>query len=381
MSASVYRDAEAPRLARIRTVRPPTSPRFPLYKDLERLLLDKTIDHQSEGEEQRKIAHAMATLSTYAYSDEVTVSEMAARLGLVNNRVRLIAREVDVLFVRSTAYLIQSDDGRVVVLAYRGTSPTSAISWLGDLNIDPEKVKISFDGGEASDYKLHRGFYRNVRATGWKVVEGLQRALEGRPVTADVVAGDVNVDGALLGVDIPEDIGHPRRLQPMEALYITGHSLGGAMASVAAILLRADPDYDDILGTLRAAYTFGGPMVCEPQLAKLCDREGEIGRKFARYVYGNDAVPQLPPLASGCFKHFGQEFRHKANEDPGGWRLSRDTCQMPTVLSLGWLVPSFLAKQLTPFRRLPFVASLADHLPQYYLNALGPDDGLTEFGD
>lgn len=348
-------DANGPALSDLR----PQRPSEPIIDDLEELLLRAPI-----GGPDPRIAYALATLSTYAYSDLWTVAGMASRLGLSENRCRKLEVEVDVLFVRSTAYLIQSADGRVVILVYRGTSPTSAVNWLGDIDIDPQKIEIDLDGdGNGDDVTVHRGFYRNVRGTGWHVVRALERAAAGQSVARDERDGEI-VTG----------------LQPMEALYIAGHSLGGAMASLAAILLHTI-DAPEIARCIRGVYTYGAPMVGDARLAELCDEPELLGGKVFRYVYGNDVVPQLPPRASGKFRHFGREFRHEAGD--GEWEEHRKPVgQLRSLLQLAELVPSFLARQVSVLRDLPFQASLADHLPAHYLDALAAPIGVrTEFGD
>jgi hypothetical protein len=312
---------------------------------------------------ERRVPYALATLSSYAYADELTVATMASRLGLEGNHCRMVSEFVDALFISSTAFLVQSADGRVVILVYRGTAPESLITWLADLQIDPEQITIHFRGQVVSS-SVHRGFYRNARATGLEVVAGLRRALAGQTVTVDAA-------------------GQPRPLaNPMEALYITGHSLGGALAALAALLLRSDEAHDPVLSTLKGVVTFGQPMVGDPGLARLAGQDAVLARTIVRYVYGHDAVPQFPPKASGAFAHFGSEIRHTGPEIGGAWSRSADTQQMRSLLArLLLLGPSFLARQLKAGRRLHFAASLDDHLPAHYMAALAPDGLRSEFGD
>lgn len=349
-------DPKAPTLAGLR----PGRVSKPLVKDLTGVLVEPT--EPPIWPTESPIPFVMATLATYAYSDTGTIAAMATRLGLDGHHCRLAAEIVDVLFVRSTAYLIQSADGRAVILAYRGTSPTSAINWLGDLDIDPEPVPLGL-AGHSGEYDVHRGFYRNVRSTGYQVVDGLLRALDG------------------FAVDDPDEHGNYKPVEhKMEALYITGHSLGGAMAMLAAILLRSDDDYRRLIGCLRGVYTFGAPMVCEPALAHLCDQPDVLGGKVVRYVYNDDVVPQLPPKASGPFHHFGTELRYHPKDQ--AWKeRDKPTGQMRHLISLAEIVPSFLARQIELTRNLPFQASISDHLPQHYLAALAPPGVRTEFGD
>lgn len=312
----------------------------------------------------RRVPYALATLSAYAYADELTVATMASRLGLVGNHCRMVSEFVDALFISSTAFLVQSADGRVVILVYRGTAPESLIAWLADLQVDPQQITIDFRGQKLTS-SVHRGFYRNVRATGLEVVAGLRRALGAQTVTTDATGQSQPVQHA------------------MQSLYITGHSLGAAMAALAALLMRSDSAHDEIVSRLKGVVTFAQPMVCDPGLAEFVDRDVRLAPAIVRYLYGHDAVPQLPPKASGPFAHFGREIRHTGPEIGGSWALSAEKTEqmrslLPRLLLLG---PSFLARQLAVGRRLRFAASIDDHLPAHYMAALAPGDLRSEFGD
>jgi Lipase (class 3) len=299
------------------------------------------------------IAYALAALSAYAYSDERTVMEVAAQLGLVGYTSKTYQQFVDVMFIDSTAYLLRSADGRVAILVYRGTNLESLINWLVDLDVDPEKVEIEFHD-QPTRFKIHRGFHRNLLATFDKIVAELEGALGQHSAAADS-------DGKATP-------GH----EPLEALYITGHSLGAAMAAMAALLLRTDAKHQPIFDKLKAVYTYGQPMIGDHRLAKRCDEPNVLRHKLIRYVFGHDCAAQLPPRASGDFAHFGREFRHPSNETDGDWRESRNTGQMRNLVELALLIPSFVARQFRRTRRLPFGASADDHLPWHYIATLTP---------
>lgn len=308
---------------------------FPVYPDLvERLLAPAD---GTDGDST--IAHVMATIAGYAYSDSATVATIAARLGLARAACVRVEQFVDAMYICSTAYLIQSRCGRVAIIAYRGTEPTNITSWLGDADVTPAAMVLE---GHDARPTVHGGFYRNFRVTRWQVMRELERAREGKSIAN------------------PEE----RREHPLEALYVTGHSLGGAMAVLFALATRA-PE-------LRAVYTFAQPMtICAPTPPGAED----VGRRIFRYVLEGDLVPAMPPVGWGEFIHLGREYRHA----DGGWHAADEpTAQLTSLRN----VPRTLLGLLTSSTRRASIMNALDlHGPHRYIDALRPVDRVTEFGD
>lgn len=346
----------APSYEHLRPYKERTSSTFPVYHDLvERLV--STVQHPDDD-----LRFVMAVCSSYAYGDAATLAMMMARLGLEENECFMVSVYVDALLLTCSAYLIQSKDGRVVILAYRGTPPTSAITWLTDLEVEPVRIRMPLpsEAGDGVEYQVHGGFYRNVRSTRPEIIGGLKRAIEGYSVQPD--GGAVE--------------------HKLEALYVTGHSLGGASAAMLAAMLLGDRAYDPIVSKLRAVYTYGAPMIGSPEFAEACNKNAFLGKKVIRYVYADDVVPQVPPKASGPFKHFGQEYQFRPAGDRGSWRYNElPRKQLSNPLALLASPASFLARQVRLTRRIRFPASLDDHLPQYYIAAVTPARVRSEFGD
>jgi len=341
-------DQAAPSLAQLRPLKQLRTDTFPVYQHLADKLRSGT-RHPDDT-----VAHVLAVAAGYAYARADTVATMMARMGLEDNGCRMIQELVDAMFICSTSFLVQSADGKVVLLAYRGTEPSNLVNWLTDADLYPEKVVIPATPA-SQPLEVHEGFYRNVRATRYEVVAALERALRGEPV------GDFATQppGA------------------MEALYITGHSLGGAMAALMAVMLVTDPAYETLGEKLRAVYTFGQPMIGSHGLARVA---GELlaGRAF-RYVYCNDAVPHLPPRVSGDFAHFGAEYRF-AGRRPWVAQVP-PAAQMGGVAGVVGTMAEFAATKVQAFRSIPFRFSLDDHMPNRYITALTPPGTPTEFGD
>jgi hypothetical protein len=367
------RDTKAPTYAQLRPfMTDPTTEGFPVYKDLATRMLEAEQPDET-------VRHVLATCSGYAYSGAETVSTIMARMGLANNHCRMVASSTDAMFISSTAYLVQSECGRVVILCYRGTEPLNFISWLTDGDVDPERIGYQF-GNPCST--VHAGFYRNVRATRYQVMSGLERAWHGRSVRTPLME------------DLEPD------LSRVEALYLAGHSLGGAMAALMAVMLRHETKYAEIASVLRGVYTFGQPMVGDHRFAEACQQDDFLREKVLRYVYDSDVVPHLPPATSGAFRHFGREFRYRiphhrntaagllrmlgAPAEPvrGRWEEpARPTGQMLSGIGLALGASAFVANKFQLARLLPTVYSFEDHLPHHYIAAVTPYGVKNEFGD
>ncbi|KAF2706170.1 alpha/beta-hydrolase [Pleomassaria siparia CBS 279.74] len=90
----------------------------------------------------------------------------------------------------------------------------------------------------------------------------------------------------------------------------TGHSLGGALATIAAGVLRKQ-------GVVTDLYTYGAPKVGKKAFADVL-ADGKTGENF-RVTHLNDPVSRLPPDWLG-FKHIEPEYY-----------ISSDNTDMPTV--------------------------------------------------
>ncbi|MGH9283268.1 MAG: lipase family protein, partial [Acidimicrobiales bacterium] len=166
------------------------------------------------------------------------------------------------------------------------------------------------------------------------------------------------------------------------ALYLTGHSLGGALAALLGIMVATEPEYRAFAQQLRAIYSYGQPMVGDPALARACEDHPFLGRNVVRYVYGNDVVTRLSPKPSGPFAHFGREYRCRAGVEPRRWvRSPTYRTQISNLLELASSPLSILTKQVPWLRKLNLGASFHDHLPHHYVAALTPPGVRTEFGD
>lgn len=296
------------------------------------------------------VAHVLGVCAGYVYADAGTLATMMARVGLEANACVQLTQVVDAMYIHSTASLVQSRCGRVVILGYRGTELASVGNWMGNFDIGSQSLSlIAGDGVETP--RVHGGFHRNFQATRWAVEQALKLALQAR---------------SLADPDTP--LAHP-----MQALFVTGHSLGGAMAVLFALSLSERAANPDLAGRLRAVYTYGGPMaIGEPWPTRTAAR---VGARLYRHVMPGDPVPALPPAAWGPFAHFGHEYRY-ANRR---WRLSKSP--VAQLARVGEIPKSLLAMFANEKRRAALRYSSAEHGPHHYLAALRPAGRVTEFGD
>jgi len=137
--------------------------------------------------------------------------------------------------------------GDVVVVAFRGTEPINADNWLSNVNYH-QRALADVPG------QLHGGF---ANALG-EISEQMLAAV------ANVAAGENT------------------------QLFVTGHSLGGAFAVLAAALLHFR-SHRRIAGV----YTYGQPRLGDPEFSTVFDQA--LGAVTFRYVNDLDIVPHVPP--------------------------------------------------------------------------------------
>jgi hypothetical protein len=198
-------------------------------------------------------AHYLAAVSDLAYYNAPEgPAKFKSELGL----------DATLFSVGNTQAYVATDDNHILV-AFRGTEAPTSVEGLKDwLLTDADNYLILPEGQVGTDFaaagvgaRFHRGFMTAL-ADIWD------------PVCAAVQA----------------------ELQKKERpLWVTGHSLGGALALLASWrFLRKTLD-------VYRVYTFGGPMVGNDAAVKAFDRELE--GKVYRFVHGPDLVPKLPTVS------------------------------------------------------------------------------------
>lgn len=171
-----------------------------------------------------------------------------------------------------------------VVVAMRGTDEWA--DWLDNFNAWPTEVRYG---------NVHRGFKGATEALWGRMRPVIRRE---RRRTRD--------DGTRY--DVP--------------LWFTGHSLGGAMVTIAVSeLLWADESF-------QGAYTFGQPRVGDRDFARKFNVE--CAGRYHRFQNNNDIVTRIPARAMG-YSHVGSFLyiteKGELSSDPGWWARFLDGVQ------------------------------------------------------
>jgi hypothetical protein len=177
-------------------------------------------------------------------------------------------------------HFVVAESGTDIVVAFRGSTdllggdlPGIIKDWL---MMDAQIKLHAPEDGEAEwralgvDAMFHTGFFRAIRAVQDLVLSEVQKRVSARP----------------------------------RPVWLTGHSLGGAVAHLAAFYL-------DNQGTgldLSRVVTFAAPMAMNAAAADQYDRF--LRTRVFRYVNVSDLVPKLPilDLLRNPYRHVGQRI-------------------------------------------------------------------------
>ena len=191
-------------------------------------------------------------------------------------------------------YLLENDNH--IIVAFRGTEPKE----FSDIKADLKFLK-TYHRGEG---KVHRGFMIEV----WKLADSLTKHI----------------------------------YQTSKQVYITGHSLGGAMATLYSTFCR--PQRPPIV------YTYGAPRAGNIEYCTKYPNE------LYRVVNNNDMVPTVPPSLVG-YRHVGEvvyinHYGNVRNLTP--WQKFKDKWR----------------GHMAAWRKLEFFDSIRDHSIDKYCWAM-----------
>ena len=275
-------------------------------------------------------ALAMAWMSQLAYETRLPdkVGAIGKLWGL--NEVRIMRQPAkSTLLMSDTRGVIASKD-EALIIAFAGTDPLSLMNWVSDFYLG------------RPDVDTHEGF-QNAAATVWPEV------------------------GAVI----------ERCMKEKRPLFVVGHSLGAAIATVTVDRARGEKGLETA-----QVFVFGAPRVGRADF--VARYNAAFGSTSYRLVHGRDIVPTVPPSELG-FHHVGRFLNCKSG-------AKFNLTQLPAALdsdepSSGSDFFSGVADRLrnllgspSPTSRVDALGSLTlllapsigDHLPDRYYTALTP---------
>jgi hypothetical protein len=198
-------------------------------------------------------ARALAVASNLAYLSADAGSQA------FRDRFAMTAR----LFSVGNTQCFLAEHDRALVLAFRGTEAPTSLEGIKDwLLTDAVNLLILPEGEIGTDFaaagvgaRFHLGFMTALKDIWPPVLEAVEAEMK-------------------------------RKERP---LWVTGHSLGGALAQLAAWRLNRK------FVAVHQVYTYGAPMVGNDVAANAFDRE--FPDQIFRYVNAPDLVPQLPTVS------------------------------------------------------------------------------------
>ncbi|KAJ6477524.1 alpha/beta-hydrolase [Mycena sanguinolenta] len=107
-----------------------------------------------------------------------------------------------------------------------------------------------------------------------------------------------------VALQITATLATQRQLHPGHRLVIVGHSMGGALATLAAVSLLQLFPASPIMDQTRI-YSYGAPRTGNEVFATYVN--AEFGARAFRVVHTNDGVPTMIPTALG-YHHHGVEY-------------------------------------------------------------------------
>jgi hypothetical protein len=149
---------------------------------------------------------------------------------------------------------------------------------------------------------------------------------------------------------------------PETQFWVTGHSLGGALAALAATSL----EYQGF--KVAGLYTFGQPRVGDWAFTRQVN--AHMGDRMFRYVNNNDIVPLIPPQMNPL--NIGRLYGHMGQFRYFDWRGKlHDT----SYLSQRWFdrLVGFVVSV-----RQPGADAIADHMMEYYVPVSADRVGYPE---
>ncbi|CAO3627228.1 unnamed protein product [Mucor hiemalis] len=289
---------------------------------IERLYGSSSNLNYKRPEYSLSVAHTLSVASKLAYEDVAVVRYELEKAGYdVENTFKPIG------YKNVCAYIAEKDNN--IMLVFRGTNPLNIQNYV--TNIDAGLTKVSSGNGYMG--KVHKGFWDAMGATASSSdlnedsdsnirielssaslyqsisssVFAIVRIM--KMLSFNIFANVVDpIDASWAGHN-SSIIRHQSMYTQAEStilnlfsntavmdegkkkkLYITGHSLGGALATVfVAKMIQSE---SPLMQYFAGLYTFGQPNIGDEDFGKAFSPD--ITCKIFNHTYNNDVVPRIP---------------------------------------------------------------------------------------
>ncbi|KAG0562443.1 hypothetical protein KC19_9G146700 [Ceratodon purpureus] len=372
-----------------------------------KLWVDKSAAGQSQSESAtstifpgtdagaRSTGDVLVMASKLAYENEAVIKEVVTKdwnmhfVGFYNCWNEFLKQKNTQVFI----FADKEVDANAIVIAWRGTEAFNAKDWSTDFDFSWYHLE-----GMGN---VHVGFLEALGLANRDNVKSFQTMQQKaddkwnntRQQGSSTSGLDPNViedNNKLLAYDdVTSVVRGLLAKHPSAKIYVTGHSLGGALAALYTGMLYYNGE-TEIVPKVAAVYTFGQPRVGDEKFAKYMTEKLTDSRYF-RVVYCNDLVPRIPfDDELFAFKHFGLCFYYNSQykgrclvEAPRKNYFYLSDLLMVHVTAVGELInafrpvdPEYAESWSSIMARVMalFVPGIGGHSPVNYVNAvrLGP---------
>jgi pimeloyl-ACP methyl ester carboxylesterase len=247
--------------------------------------------HDQPGEFDWRVGKLLLTLSTLVYECEcVNVQSFVLRVQRILD-LGVLPVELETT-PRRTAFIFFSDQLNVIILCFKGTNPLNFHEMFIDGSIHKVDARAYVFGG------VHQGFYRSLFQVRHlrkpRITQTRKGSVSnGEEVLTHTIPYQVIMEGIQLVV---HRLSHRHATKP--GLWVTGHSLGGALATLFYARHLKSNELDALVH-VKGVYTFGSPRVGNFDFAQEFEsltnlRPPHQRVQLWRIVFANDIVPRLP---------------------------------------------------------------------------------------
>jgi hypothetical protein len=302
-----------------------------------------------------EVAYCLAVIAAWTYSELSTFQLKLRQYDLPAGWViEEISAKNGPLLIFSSAFVLRNDENNTMIVSYWGTEPLNILNWATDFNVELVKFDRRARAAGALQPLVSRGFYDNTQATAGEIASRIVDFIKGYKAT--------------------------KNRGPRPRIYITGHSLGAAMATLfGAALYTMEDEAGGFLSTyMHGVYAFASPAVGDASFRTWAESSHHddlpYSKLVTRFRFARDPVPTIP-AQSMLYVHIGQEF-HGGRWPRKGYPLATAfapcaNTQAANAFSYIWILVGIVFSYL--FRRVMewpcrCLASIEDHGPNNYVN-------------